>query len=272
MVIHFGENIDASIQYANTALKGFGNWFILILLNTLMFIGVMAVCVGTVFMILGGLSQSFDNPSTDFQTWAILFGTGGSALLLGLIIVLIMGILLMGLQIRVFRGGELNFANFGRFLRDGFFGFVIAFLYMVPYILVTILTALGPVANPVYFIFVCVIIPTLIIIASLLFELTALVHFAKNGTFASAFQFKEIYEIILKIGVLRYIGNLCLIGLIIFAVEMILVLIPFAGMLLFPVVLGFILLVQSRFIANMYETALEEPAGNETVPEEAAAE
>jgi hypothetical protein len=255
--MHFGENLDASIKYANTAFKGFGGWFVLILLNTLMFAGAVMALVGAAFMLIGLFTQVYDVAGIDPQSWVLALGVGGLCLGIGTLIALVLSIFLVGIQIRAFRGGELNFANFGQLIRDGFLGMLIACVYLIPYTLIAVLAALGPVTNPVYYIIVCIIIPTLLLIVSLLIEMTAMVHFAKKGTFSSAFQIKEICSIISAIGWLRYIGYLCLLALIIGAVECVLAMIPFVGLLLLPVLLGFIQIAQARFIGNLYETAFE---------------
>ena len=265
MVMHFGENFDVSLKYANTAFRGFGGWFVLIILNLFMFAGVALLCIGASFVVLGLLSQMGLISSADIgsvagthldavvlSTWA-----GGILFVFGLVLTLIFGIFIAGVQIRAYRGGELNFAHFGRLICDGFFALVILCVYLLPYCIITTLAAFGPVDNGVYYVLVCVVVPVLVLIVSLLIGFTALVHFAKEEKFGAAFRVKEICGIISDIGWLRYLGYLCLAGLIVGVVELVLTMIPVVGLVLMPVVLGFVQIFQARFVGNLYETAGE---------------
>jgi len=260
MVIHFGENMDSSFHYANTAFKSFGSWFVLILLSLLTFSGIviMFTAMSMAFIGLFGAFMPQDTMpmpvSVDAADVMTVFGLAGT--ILGFIFTLVFSFFLMGITIRVYRGGQLSLSNPGKMFAEGFLAFVIMLIYMLPYLISITVTAFGPVDNAVYFWVVSIAIPVLLMIIGILMSLTALVRYAKEQKFSAAFQLKKIGSIISAIGWLRYLGYLFLFGLIVGIVEMLILIIPFVGIFLLPVIMAFVLLFQGRFVANLYETAL----------------
>lgn len=259
MVIHFGDNMDASLSYANTAVKTFGSWFVLIILCILSVFGALILCTGIAMLLYGIFAQTNTLPAADMpmnlESWQMMLFFGIFALAAGLIVTLISACFLGGIQLRVFRGTDLNFSRPGKMFCEGLIACIIMFLYTLPYGIVTSLTALGPIHNPVYYVLVCILIPVVLLAVTIMISLMGLVRFAKEKSFGAAFQIREICRIISAMGWLRYLGYICLLGLIIGVVELVILLIPIIGIFVIPIVMAFVLLFQGRFIANLYETA-----------------
>ncbi len=162
---------------------------------------------------------------------------------------------------RVYRGGELALNNWGKMFVEGILAMIILFIYMIPYVVISTLVALGPMDNMAYLIIVGMIIPIIIMIISIMVGMMGVIKFAKEEKFGAAFHVKELFSLIANIGWLRYLGYWILLGLIVGVVELVLLCIPFAGCILLVAAMPFIMIVTARFFANLYDSAL--PAGTE---------
>ncbi|HJJ30303.1 MAG TPA: DUF4013 domain-containing protein [Methanocorpusculum sp.] len=269
MVMNFSENIQNSMEYANHAFKSFGSWFVLIFLYAVMFAGTVLLIVGTIFMLTTlfavltpEMSSMIDpammmnGPMMDDPALGMLAGLSVVFSILGTIVTIITGIFIYGVTMRVFRGGELVMNNWGKMFVEGLLGMLILFIYMIPYTILSFLVMFGPIDNMAYLIIVGTIIPLIILFISMMVGMMAVIKFAKEGNLGAAFNFKELFSLIANIGWLRYLGYWILLSLIVGVAELILLCIPIAGIILLVVALPFIMIVMSRFFANLYDSAL----------------
>ena len=287
MAISFGDNLDKSFAYTNGAFKKFSGWFILILLSAIIYGATFAMVFAMIALIAGifmalpvsdvsvtsfatsdGLSGSYVETmsytaGTDMMLSGLLIGGMLAVILVSTVAMLIASFFMSGFILRVYRGEEeLNFKNLGKMFWQGIVYFVIMFIYLIPYTIVSEIVVYGPIWNPAYFIIACCIIPIFLCIFSTILAINAGIRYAKEGRFGAAFHLGKICTIIGNIGWLRYLGHVLLMGIIIFAVELVLMMIPFAGSILLIVALPFIMIFQAKFLTNLYESgeALEEPA------------
>ena len=285
MAISFGDNLDKSFAYTNGAFKKFSGWFILIILSAIIYGATFAMVFALIAFFIG-IFMAFPpmdaqlvttvDTTTGLSTVDSLYYTAGadamlSGLLIGgfLVVTLICTLVIMiagcfqnGFILRVYRGGELNFKNLGRMFLEGIVYLVISVIYLLPYTIISELVVLGPIWNDAYFIIVCLLLPVILCVVSTILAVNAGIRYAKEGRFGAAFQIGKLCSIISNIGWLRYLGHIILFGLIIFAAELVLMMIPFAGGILLIVTLPFIMIFQAKFFANLYESgeALEKPA------------
>lgn len=260
MSINFGDNLDKSFAYANGVFKSFSNWFILIVLYTLIIGSAVAVIAGVFMIMFGYLFIADPSISADPMMSALgvmLLPSSIALISIGSIISLIFGFFISGVTIRVYRGGELSLSSPGKMFVEGLLSTIIMFIYMIPFTLVSILTMLGPIDNMAYLIIVGIIIPVLIYIATVLIAIFGVIRFAKTGKFGAAFDIKEICHIISNFGWLRYLGNLILFNLIVGIIVSIIFIIPIVGLILGIVVTPFVAVMTARFYAHMYESAEE---------------
>ena len=291
MAISFGDNLDKSFAYTNGAFKKFSGWFILIILSAIIYGATFAMVFALIAFFIGlfmALPASGFTEVVGVTTVSdsyvdigpvpmdpVFFSTGNEVLFSGLLIggflavtlictlvVLLAGCFQNGFILRVYRGGELNFKNLGRMFLEGIVYLVISVIYLLPYMIISELVVLGPIWNDAYFIIVCLLLPVILCVVSTILAVNAGIRYAKEGRFGAAFQIGKLCSIISNIGWLRYLGHIILFGLIIFAAELVLMMIPFAGGILLIVTLPFIMIFQAKFLANLYESgeALEKPA------------
>ena len=298
MAISFGDNLDKSFAYTNGAFKKFSGWFILIILSAIIYGATFAMVFALIAFFIGlfmALPASGFTEVVGVTTVSdsyvdigpvpmdpVFFSTGNEVLFSGLLIggflavtlictlvVLLAGCFQNGFILRVYRGGELNFKNLGRMFLEGIVYLVISVIYLLPYMIISELVVLGPIWNDAYFIIVCLLLPVILCVVSTILAVNAGIRYAKEGRFGAAFQIGKLCSIISNIGWLRYLGHIILFGLIIFAAELVLMMIPFAGGILLIVTLPFIMIFQAKFFANLYESgeALEKPAEVSAVAE-----
>ena len=285
MAISFGDNLDKSFAYTNGAFKKFSGWFILIILSAIIYGATFAMVFALIAFLVGifmafppmdaQLINTVDTVTGMSYVETMSYTAGADAMLSGLLIggflavtlictlvVLLAGCFQNGFILRVYRGGELNFKNLGRMFLEGIVYLVISVIYLLPYMIISELVVLGPIWNDAYFIIVCLLLPVILCVVSTILAVNAGIRYAKEGRFGAAFQIGKLCSIISNIGWLRYLGHIILFGLIIFAAELVLMMIPFAGGILLIVTLPFIMIFQAKFFANLYESgeALEKPA------------
>lgn len=298
MAISFGDNLDKSFAYTNGAFKKFSGWFILILLSAIIYGATFAMVFALIAFVIGifmalpasGLTEvagvtTVSGSYVDIgpvPVDPVFFATGNELMFSGLLIggflavtlictlvVLLAGCFQYGFILRVYRGGELNFKNVGRMFLEGLVYLIIIVIYLIPYMIISNLVVFGPIWNTAYFLIVCLLLPILLCIVSTILALNAGIRYAKEGRFGAAFQIGKLCSIIGNFGWLRYIGHTLLFILVIFAVELVLMMIPFAGGIILIVTMPFIMIFQAKFFANIYEAgeALEETPAVPTVVE-----
>ena len=289
MTISFGDNIDKSFAYANGAFKKFSGWFILIILSMLVYGSTCAMVFAMIALLVGILmtlptdmvGASFVTSSdavvavspgmvetmsytagTDIILSGLFIGGMLAVILVSSLVMLIASFFMSGFILRVYRGEEeLNFKNLGKMFWQGVVYFVIMFIFFIPYSIVSELLMYGPIWNTGYLIIISCINIFLCIFSTVL-AINAGIRYAKEGRFGAAFHLGKICSIVGNIGWLRYLGHIILFMIIIGAVELIFMMVPFVGILLLIVVLPFIMIFQAKFLTNLYESgeALEEPA------------
>ncbi|HJJ67838.1 MAG TPA: DUF4013 domain-containing protein [Methanocorpusculum sp.] len=289
MAISFGDNIDKSFAYANGAFKKFSGWFILIILSMLVYGSTFAMVFAMIALLVGILmtlptdmvGASFVTSSdavvavspgmvetmsytagTDIILSGLFIGGMLAVILVSSLVMLIASFFMSGFILRVYRGEEeLNFKNLGKMFWQGVVYFVIMFIYFIPYSIVSELLMYGPIWNTGYSIIISCINIFLCIFSTVL-AINAGIRYAKEGRFGAAFHLGKICSIVGNIGWLRYLGHIILFMIIIGAVELIFMMVPFVGILLLIVALPFIMIFQAKFLTNLYESgeALEEPA------------
>ena len=289
MAISFGDNIDKSFAYANGAFKKFSGWFILIILSMLVYGSTFAMVFAMIALLVGILmtlptdmvGASFVTSSdavvavspgmvetmsytagTDMMLSGLFIGGMLAVILVSSLVMLIASFFMSGFILRVYRGEEeLNFKNLGKMFWQGVVYFVIMFIYFIPYSIVSELLMYGPIWNTGYLIIISCINIFLCIFSTVL-AINAGIRYAKEGRFGAAFHLGKICSIVGNIGWLRYLGHIILFMIIIGAVELIFMMVPFIGILLLIVALPFIMIFQAKFLTNLYESgeALEETA------------
>ncbi|HJJ61984.1 MAG TPA: DUF4013 domain-containing protein [Methanocorpusculum sp.] len=289
MAISFGDNINKSFAYANGAFKKFSGWFILIILSMLVYGSTFAMVFAMIALLVGILmtlptdmvGASFVTSSdavvavspgmvetmsytagTDIILSGLFIGGMLAVILVSSLVMLIASFFMSGFILRVYRGEEeLNFKNLGKMFWQGVVYFVIMFIYFIPYSIVSELLMYGPIWNTGYLIIISCINIFLCIFSTVL-AINAGIRYAKEGRFGAAFHLGKICSIVGNIGWLRYLGHIILFMIIIGAVELIFMMVPFVGILLLIVALPFIMIFQAKFLTNLYESgeALEEPA------------
>jgi hypothetical protein len=289
MAISFGDNIDKSFAYANGAFKKFSGWFILIILSMLVYGSTFAMVFAMIALLVGILmtlptdmvGASFVTSSdavvavspgmvetmsytagTDMILSGLFIGGMLAVILVSSLVMLIASFFMSGFILRVYRGEEeLNFKNLGKMFWQGVVYFVIMFIYIIPYSIVSELLMYGPIWNTGYLIIISCINIFLCIFSTVL-AINAGIRYAKEGRFGAAFHLGKICSIVGNIGWLRYLGHIILFMIIVGAVELIFMMVPFVGILLLIVALPFIMISQAKFLTNLYESgeALEEPA------------
>ena len=289
MAISFGDNLDKSFAYANGAFRKFSGWFILIILSMLVYGSTFAMVFAMIALLVGILmtlptdmvGASFVTSSdavvavspgmvetmsytagTDMMLSGLFIGGMLAVILVSSLVMLIASFFMSGFILRVYRGEEeLNFKNLGKMFWQGVVYFVIMFIYFIPYSIVSELLMYGPIWNTGYLIIISCINIFLCIFSTVL-AINAGIRYAKEGRFGAAFHLGKICSIVGNIGWLRYLGHIILFMIIIGAVELIFMMVPFIGILLLIVALPFIMIFQAKFLTNLYESgeALEEPA------------
>ena len=289
MAISFGDNIDKSFAYANGALKKFSGWFILIILSLIIYGSTFAMVFAMIALLVGilmtlptdmagasfvtssdavvavspGMVETMSySASTDMMLSGLFIGGMLAVILVSTVVMLIASFFMSGFILRVYRGDEeLNFKNLGKMFWQGIVYFVIVFIYLLPYSIVSDLLMYGPIWNIGYLIITSCINIFLLFFSTVL-AINAGIRYAKEGRFGAAFQIGKLCSIISNIGWLRYLGHLILFMLVVGAVELIMMMIPFIGIPLVIIAVPFIMIFQAKFFANLYESgeALEEPA------------
>ncbi|HJJ58327.1 MAG TPA: DUF4013 domain-containing protein [Methanocorpusculum sp.] len=172
----------------------------------------------------------------------------------------------MGIFLKVFKGEKPDFTNAGQSFIRGLLFFIIALIYMlIPIILLAIFGGLGLI--PALFggdigavagaaigsvgIIIALIAAVLLLIVSIPAE----INFARNG-FAAAFKFSEIFGMIAKAGVAKYILSyiiLIIVDIIIAVILGLLLNIPVAGVIIAILVAIPLTLFEYRYWANRFE-------------------
>ena len=237
MVIGIIENLRDSYDFANRSLKSFSDWLILITICLL-----YAACVALMFFgILDFVVTSIETIIPDACVYAVLS--------------LIFGILITGLTIRVYRGGELTHGAWGDMFLDGLLACIISIVYLIPYFVISVLLKFGPMTNATY-VFAAMIIELIFVLITSMILYMGLIRFAKEQCFGAAFQMKELFNIIGTIGWLRYLANVIVVGVVILVIVIVLMFILVVGWILLVAIMPLLIIWEAKFFSNLYESAV----------------
>ena len=265
MTIGIVENLQSSYDATNRMFHSFGEWVILIIIEMLYLAGVFLLMFGMIgyFLSFAGVPDAALSTVTPFISLLSMLGI--AALILGVILTLVFGLLVSGVMIRVYRGGEIKLDRWGSMFLDGLLAGIITLIYSIPLVILSIVLVFGPMNNPGYALAYNVILIIASILTSMIF-LMAIVRFAKAERFGAAFEFREILDVIAAIGWLRYLANLIVLSIVLCVICVILMVILVIGWILLVVVMPFLTIWEAKFIANLYESAAPKtPAVPETV-------
>ena len=166
-------------------------------------------------------------------------------------IIPIVQFILYGYMVRVLRGIK-PAPELGDYLQlfiDGLLYFIIALIWMIPAFIVAMI--IGFVSDGI----VAMLIAFIVAILCGLFAYIGIVRFARMEKFGEAFAFGAIMEKIAAIGWVNYILALIVLGVVIGVVVFILMLIPIVGWILLFILMPFFVILQARYISNLYDSA-----------------
>lgn len=227
MSIGISENFKQSFAFTKENLIGkITNWIILF---------VLALFTGTF------LTELFPNLEL---IWAIL--------------TIAVSIIMSGIIIRIYAGGEVTFSHFGTVVIKGIGYNVAALVYSLPALILAVISAaviliplgsdaeLTRIATGMIILIVCLI---LVLLASA-FIIPAAVNYAHSTGIGGAFRIQEILARIDKAGWGEFIGSF-LIFIVIGMILVVVMYIPYIGGILYAIVYTFILVLQAKYFANL---------------------
>ena len=188
-----------------------------------------------------------------------------------IIATILIGLPLAGYCLKVLRGEkpapEVN--DWGTLFIDGIKIFIIMLIYMIPAMIVLFVvvgvSALGAMrGNPtaamaaIGGMLIGLLLFAVIALITAIFAIIGAVRFARTGNMGEAFNFSEILGTIGKIGWLPYIIALVVlvvVQIIIGIVVSIIMMIPYLGFIIYICLLSPIMLFQTRYICQLYDSA-----------------
>ena len=189
-------------------------------------------------------------------------------LLIIISIIPIVNFILYGYTIRVLRGTKPapELEDYVQLFIDGLLYMIISIIWMIPAIIVAVILIGGSVgvamaSDPaaagaaIAGMGIGVLLTTIVAILCGLFATIGIVRFARMEKFGEAFAFGAIKDKIGEIGWANYIISLIVVSIVISIIYFILILIPFIGWLLMFIALPFLVILSSRFICNLYDSA-----------------
>ena len=209
------------------------------------------------------LSESFD-----YSKEALVGKWVRWILLIIISIIPIVNFILYGYTIRVLRGVKPapELEDYVQLFVDGLLYMVISVIWMIPAIIVAVVlvggsAGLAMASDPaaagaaIAGMGLGLLITVIVAILCGLFATIGIVRFARMEKFGEAFAFGAIKDKIGEIGWANYIISLIVVSIVISIIYFILILIPFIGWLLMFIALPFLVILSSRFICNLYDSA-----------------
>jgi hypothetical protein len=188
-----------------------------------------------------------------------------------IIATILLGIPLAGYSLKVLRGDKPapEVSDWGTLFIDGIKYIIIMLIYMIPAMIVLFgvvgtsalatmssnpsvaMAAIGGIMLGLLLFFVIVLITAI-------FSIIGAVRFARTGNMGEAFNFSEILATIGKIGWVPYIIALVVlfvVQMIIAIIVTIIMMIPYLGFIIYLCLMSPIMLFQTRYICQMYDSA-----------------
>ncbi len=255
----YGKLLGESYEYAKDGLTGnFVTWILLIVLS-----------IVPVIPIFGWVWFMIPQMMAGMPDYSVLIG----GFILAFIAAVILGAFYQGYMIKILRGEKPlpAVSGYGTLFTDGIKYLIINIVYMIPVILVLLITAgamiyaimpavwagnysavMGLAFGSIFIgLFVSVILGLILA----LFAIMGIVRFARTGMMGEAFNFHEILATIGKIGWLGYILALLIVFVPVVIVMIILGIIPFIGGLLRLLISPFVGVFIMRYICLLYDSA-----------------
>jgi hypothetical protein len=255
----YGKLVGESFDYAKEGLTGnVVTWILLIVLSIL---PAIPIFIWVLFMI--------PSMMTGIPNYALLIG----GFIIAFIVAVILGAFYQGYMLKILRGEKPlpPVTDFGLLFTDGIKYLIINIVYMIPVILVLLITAgaailaiIPAVMSGNYSstmglalgsVFVGLLVSTVLAIILALFAIIGIVRFARTGTMSEAFNFNAILATMSKIGSLGYIIALIILFILVFIVMILIGIIPYIGGLLQLLISPFIGVFIMRYICLLYDSA-----------------
>lgn len=175
--------------------------------------------------------------------------------------------LILGYQLRVMRGESPapEADNWVKMLIDGILYCIIAFIYAIPLIIIAMVT-MGPgvfmlmsdpsaVAAGMGTFAIGLIIFIIVAIIISLFEVIAIVNFARKESFGAAFAFGDILAKIKEIGWISLFIQILVLEIVLSIIYFVLGIIPVIGWLLMIILAPMFSIWSAKYFCNIYENA-----------------
>jgi hypothetical protein len=177
--------------------------------------------------------------------------------------------LYLGYTLRIYRGANPSpqLENWGSTFFDGIKLIFVGLVYAIPVLILWVVLFASPgllktsSANPgaIMGLIIAVLIGSIIfVIVTILIWLvitTAWVRFARTEKFTEAFNFREIFKHIGRIGWMNYIVTLLMMLIVLGIIAIICLVIPYVGTMLLLILLPFLGLFSARYTTLLYENA-----------------
>ncbi|HJJ36436.1 MAG TPA: DUF4013 domain-containing protein [Methanocorpusculum sp.] len=204
-------SVGGAFGYAtNNTFKKPLVWILVALVMVLEFI---AAAVGVLYLAVAIIGAELASAITGVITTlglgpllALFPAYNGGALIaigvIGLIVSIILGLFLLGLQIKIYAGKDITFSGFFGTVGRGFQNLIISIIYEIVVVILIVAISLGmgqitafasgdPFATLVALGAWAILLVILAIIFAI-FMIPALINFSRQGKFGAAFQFKKI--------------------------------------------------------------------------------
>lgn len=169
-----------------------------------------------------------------------------------------------GLNVRIYAGGDVSFKEIGTLLKKGLGVFVLSVAYFIIPLLLLVLgfSLLGISLVEIYALETAELIGAggvglvLILISFLLCILVSLIYIPVLYTYANegmraAFSPAKVFGCIKRAGVLKYLVSIFIFFLIAAAVGMLILIIPFVGIIVGIILEAFIRILEVKYFANL---------------------
>jgi len=161
-----------------------------------------------------------------------------------------------GIFLKVYRGEEPDFSNAGKSFIQGLLLFVIQFIYALIPALIIILSALFSMTELSVITLIGLLAGLILAVLLGFFMFPVIVNFARRQTFGSAFAFGEIFSMIGKLGLAKFVLAWILYIVVMFVVSFVLGIlfaVPLIGAILMLLSVPFILFFEAKYFSNLFE-------------------